>query len=92
MNFTVNVEYELTKEKVYDEGNEVIEEYTFIVPAAWLYNLYYNHIIKIFDYKYHTLDEFLDIYDCEIEGTVIYCIAKSQGRIIEEGWAEVAEN
>lgn len=82
---------ELTKEKAYDENGEVIEEYTFVVNEEWLSKLYYEHIIKMFDYKDYTLDEFLEMYDCDIEGTAIYYIAKGLGEIIEEGWSEIAE-
>lgn len=92
MRLTINVEFELTKEKVYDENNEVREEYTFVVDAEWLSKLYYEHITKIFDYEDYTLDEFLDMYDCDIEGVAIYYIAKGQNKIKEEGWSEVADD
>ena len=92
MKLTIKVEYELTKEKVYDEDNIVREEYTFVVDAEWLSKLYYEHIIKMFNYEDYTLDEFLDMYDPDIEGTAIYYIARGQGQIIEEGWAEVVDD
>ncbi len=92
MRLTINIEFELTKEKVYDEDNIVREEYTFVVSAEWLSKLYDEHIAKLFDYEDYTLDEFLDMYDEEIEGAAIYCIAKKQGEIIEEGWSEVADD
>lgn len=91
MQIEFNVEYELTKEVVYDEGNEPIQEYTFIVPAEWLSQIYKDHLTKMFDYEGWSLDDFLDTYEPEIEGTAIYYIAKDQGKIVEEGWAEVAE-
>ena len=91
MQITFNVQYELTKEKVYDELNEVVQEYTFVVSAEWLSKLYNEHLINMFHYEDYTLCEFLDMYDEEIEGTAIYYLAKGQGEIIEEGWSEVAE-
>ena len=47
MKLTIKIEYELTKEQVYDEDNIVREEYTFVVDAEWLSKLYYEHIIKM---------------------------------------------
>ncbi len=92
MKITFNVEYELTKDVVYNmESNEPMEEYTYVVPAEWLSNLYYEHIVSMFNYDGYDLDEFLDVYDPEVEGTVIYHIATKQRVIIEEGWSEVAE-
>ncbi len=92
MKINFNVEYELVKEVNYNMDTiEPIEEYTFVVPAEWLSKLYKEHIVKMFDYKGIELDEFLDVYDPEIEGTAIYYLAKNEDVIIEEGWAEVAE-
>ena len=45
----------------------------------------------MFDYEGVDLDEFLDVYDPDVEGTAIYYLAKGEGEIIEEGWSEVAE-
>ncbi len=91
MRVTFNVEYELTKEVVYDEDIEVVAEYTFVVSAEWLSKLYNEHLIKMFHYEDFTLDEFLDAYDPDVEGVSIYYLAKSQNEIIEEGWSEIAE-
>ena len=91
MKINFNVEYELTKEKVYDEFNEVIREYVFVVPAEWLSYLYKNYIITKFDYEGVELEEFLDVYDCEVEGRYLYTLAKAMHVVIEEGWAEIAE-
>ena len=91
MQITFSVEYELTKEVVYDDDIEVVAEYTFVVSAEWLSKLYYEHLINMFHYEDYTLCEFLDMYDEEIEGTAIYYLAKGQGEIIEEGWSEIAE-
>ena len=36
MRVTFNVEYELTKDVIYNmESNEPMEEYTYVVPAEW---------------------------------------------------------
>lgn len=92
MEIDFNVEYELVKEVNYNiDTIEPVEEYTFIVPAEWFSKLYKEHIVKMFDYEDIELDEFLNIYDPEVEGTAIYYLAKEQNVIIEEGWSEVAE-
>ena len=92
MEIDFNVEYELVKEVNYNMDTiEPVEEYTFIVPAEWFSKLYKEHIVKMFDYEDIELDEFLSIYDSEVEGTAIYYLAKGQNVIIEEGWSEVAE-
>ena len=86
------VEYELTKEKIYNDENEVVREYVFVVDAAWLKDLYESHLIKIFGYDGFTLDDFLDMYDPDVEGVTMYHIARGQRQIKEEGWAEVVED
>ena len=86
------VEYELTKEKIYNDENEVIREYVFVVDAAWLKDLYENHLIKMFGYDGFALDDFLDMYDPDVEGVAMYYIARGQRQIKEEGWAEVVED
>lgn len=91
MKLTINVEFELVKEKIYDDDIEVIAEYTYVVSGEWLSETYKNHIVKMFDYEEVSLDEFLDVYDPDVEGTAIYYLAKEQGEIIEEGWSELAE-
>lgn len=92
MEIDFNVEYELVKEVNYNMDTiKPVEEYTFIVPAEWFSKLYKEHIVKMFDYEDIELDEFLNIYDPEVEGMAIYYLAKGQNVIIEEGWSEVAE-
>ena len=91
MQIDFNVEYELTKEVIYDEENEPMQEYIFIVPAEWLSQMYKEHLTKMFDYEGWDLDVFLATYDPEIEGTAIYHLAKADNVIIDEGWAEIAE-
>ena len=91
MQITFEVQYELVKEVVYDDDIEVTAEYTFVISAEWLSKLYNEHLIHMFGYEDYTLDEFLDMYDPEVEGISIYYLAKGQGKIIEEGWSEIAE-
>lgn len=92
MKVTFNVEYELIKDRVYDEDIEIVAEYTYVVPAEWLRNLYTEHLINMFHLEEVDFDDFLDIYDPEVEGTAIYYLAKSQRKIIEEGWSAIAND
>ena len=93
MKITFTVEYELTKEVNYNMDTiEPIEEYVFVVPGEWLHDVYNNYVVPKFDYYDVPIEEFLDVYDPEKEGEAIYLLAKSQGVIKEEGWAEVADN
>ena len=48
MNLTVYFEYELVKEAKYDDENERIAEYTFVVDAYWLEDLYETHLRQLF--------------------------------------------
>ena len=91
MNLTINIEFELVKERIYDDDIEAIAEYIYVVSGEWLSEIYRNHIVKMFDYEGVDLDEFLDVYDPDVEGTAIYYLAKEEGEIIEEGWSEIAE-
>ena len=40
MKLTINVEFELVKERVYDDDIEVIAEYTYVVSGEWLSEIY----------------------------------------------------
>lgn len=92
MKITFNIEYELTKEVNYHMDTiEPIEEYVFVVPGDWFHDLYNNYIVDRFDYRDVPIEEFLNVYIPDREGEAIYLLAKSQGVIIEEGWAEIAE-
>ena len=88
MKMTIYFEYELIKEAEYDDDNERINEYIYVVDAGWLHDMYEAHFRQLFGYACD-LDEFLDIYDPDFEGTIIYMIAQNQNKIKEEGWCAV---
>ena len=88
MYMTFDVEYELTKEVIYNDDIEPISEYTFVISGAWLNILWHESLRGLFT-DYESLDDFLDIYDPEYEGSIIYEYSKKAGEIKEEGWKEV---
>lgn len=88
VNLRVYFEYELVKEAEYDDNIERINEYTFVVDAHWLEELYETHLRQLFGYDCY-IDEFLDVYDPDFEGTIIYMLAQNQNKIKEEGWCAV---
>ncbi len=93
MKLAIDFEYELTKEINYHlDSIEPIEEYVFIVPGEWFHDLYNNYIVEKFCYYDVPIEKFLDAYDPEVEGEAIYILAKSQGVIKEEGWAQVVQD
>ena len=90
MYITFEVEYELTKEVLYNDDIEPVEEYTFVIPGAWLNILWHESLRGLFT-DYDSLDEFLDAYDPEYEGQIIYLVSQKNHQIKEEGWKEVIE-
>ena len=92
MNFVVEFELELVKERIYNDYIKPIEEYTYVIPQDWFINVYENHLIAMFDYEDVDLDEFLDVYDPEKEGVYIYNLAKQENVIIDEGWCAIIED
>lgn len=78
----VSFETQLNRAWIYDEnGNELVGETNFVICTEYL-----NKIFKeLFSDDYKDLNSFLDIYEPEIEGELIYQRAKADGKIIEEG-------
>ncbi len=84
MTINIHVEYVLVNDIVYDNDNERLIDHCFVVDAEWLSHMWNRHLKKLFGYD--DLEEFLDVYDPEYEGQIIYMIAEKQNRIIDEGW------
>lgn len=77
----VNVEFELNREWIYDEETEEeIGETNFVVPARWMKKLF----DKTYADKYDSLDEFLDVYEPEVDGEFIYQQAIKDGVLVED--------
>ena len=79
MNPIPDIEYKLTKEK------QANKSYNYIVSDEWLEHAYKRYIKLIFKYN-EDLTDFLESYNPEIDGTILYLIAKQQNKILEEGW------
>lgn len=90
MPFNIHIEYILCNEKIYNNENEVVAKHLFIVDSEWLYHMWKRHFKALFGYD-NDLDEFLDCYDPDYEGQIIYMVAKHQGKIINEGYEKPDE-
>lgn len=76
----VKFEYELNREWIYDDEVEPIGETNFVVPAGWLTELFNKEYAD----RYDSLDEFLDVYEPEVDGEFIYQKAIEDKVIIED--------
>ena len=76
----INVEFELNREWIYDEEEDVIGETNFVVPAKWMKELF----DKTYADKYDSLDEFIDVYEPEVDGEFIYREAIKDGVLVED--------
>ena len=90
MPFNIHIEYILCNEKIYNNENEVVAEHLFIVDSEWLYHMWKRHFKALFRCD-GDLDEFLDCYDPNYEGQIIYMVAKHQGKIVNEGYEKPDE-
>lgn len=87
MKIDFSVEYELVREYTLDSEGEREMEYTFVVDAGWFKSAWdevFSYVFKDYD----DIEEFLDVYDPELEGEMIYTYATLNGQIKEEGWQE----
>lgn len=81
MKFFVNYEIELNREWLYEYDDEdVIGERNFVVLAEYFYKL-----MEMFGMDNADALDFLDWYDPETDGELIYEFAVRDGAIIEEG-------
>ena len=76
----IRFEYELNREYIYDDEVEIIGETNFVVPAGWLMELFNKEYAD----RYDSLDDFLDVYEPEVEGEFIYQKAIADGVMIED--------
>lgn len=83
MPFNIHIEYALVNEVFYNDENEIYKEHGFVVDSEWLEHMWSRHFKNLFQYQY-SLEEFLNEYDPEYEGQVIYLVAKNQNQIIDE--------
>ena len=76
----VKFEYELNRAWINDENDEAIGETNFVVPAKWLKELF----DKEFANNYSSLNDFLDVYEPEVDGELIYQKAIVDGVLVED--------
>ena len=77
----MKVEFELNRGWVIDEETEEeIGETNYVVPKKWLKELF----DKIYADKYSSFDEFIDVYEPEIDGELIYQQAVNDGVLVED--------
>lgn len=88
MSFNIHIEYVLVNEVFYNDENEIYKEHCFVVDLEWLEHMWNRHFKSLFQYQY-SLEEFLNEYDPEYEGQVIYLVAKNQNQIIDECYERV---
>lgn len=77
----------LNKANITNEEGEVIKEYNFILDTDYFIELYNKYLVGT-DYDLNSVEEFLDNYDPEIQGTIIYALAKAEGKIKHEDFHE----
>lgn len=78
----VSFETQLNRAWIYDKnGDEPVGETNFVIHTEYLNKVFK----KLFSDKYKNLNDFLDVYEPETEGELIYQRAKADGEIIEEG-------
>ena len=70
---SITIEFELNRAWVYDENKSIIGETNFIVPAEWLVNTFNKlNSENKFVCKFANFEDFVDSYEPEIDGELIY--------------------
>ena len=86
MKISINVEIMLCKETINNDYNGPVAEYNFLVPGTTVRKLYEEWFAGD-DYK--DFENFLDTYNPEYEGSMIYQYCKIKGEILYEDWNPV---
>ena len=87
MEVKINMEIELNRGWILDEDEEEIGETNFVVSLDFLKELWSREEVrKEFGLSYEEDDfsSFLDWYDPDVEGQIIYDIAKREGKLVED--------
>ena len=79
MTVNYHIEYILCKETKEEK------RYCYTLDSEWFSHMYNRHFKKLFECD-ETVDEFLNEYNPNYEGSIIYMIAKKHNKIIEEDW------
>ena len=85
MSITMEIEYELNRAWIYDDKEDAIGETKFVVSAEWLVNTFdkLNNERK-FVCEYEDIEDFLDSYEPEADGELIYQCAIKDGMLKED--------
>lgn len=82
---TMNIEYELNRAWIYDDDEDTVGETNFVVSAEWLINTFNKlNNEKKFTCEYEDLEDFLDSYEPEIDGELIYQCAIKERKLKED--------
>ena len=84
MSITIEFEYELNREWIYDDDGETIGETNFVVPTEWLTKAF-DELNKNDEFicHYEDFEDFVDTYEPETDGELIYQKAIADGVLIE---------
>lgn len=81
----MNIEYELNRAWIYDDEEDTIGETNFVVSAEWFINTFNKlNNEKKFTCEYENLEDFLDSYEPETDGELIYQCAIKDGMLKED--------
>lgn len=87
MEVKINMEIELNRGWILDEDEEEIGETNFVVSLDYLKELWSREEVRKelgSSYEEDDFSSFLDWYDPDVEGQIIYDIAKKEGKIVED--------
>lgn len=81
----INFEYELNRAWINDDNGEPIGETNFVVPTEWL-NETFNELNNDgkFIGKYDDFNDFIEAYEPETDGELIYQKAIADGILVED--------
>ena len=81
----MELEYELNREWIYDDEEDTIGETNFVVSAEWLKETFesLNNDNQL-TCRYNDLKDFLDTYEPEIDGELVYQKAIADGVLKED--------
>lgn len=81
----IKAEYELNRAWIYDENENTIGEINFVVPEEWLVNTFEKtNSANQFVCTYKSFEDFIEAYEPETDGELIYQLAVKDGVLIED--------
>ena len=81
----MDIEYELNRRWIYDKEEETVGETNFVVSAEWLMETFDSlNNNNLFVCRYDDLKDFLNTYEPETDGELIYQKAIADGSLKED--------